>query len=209
MIDLSREKILFKLIFLTITIVFFESCLTIESDIILNSTGTGSMDIIYTLDRGLEGISNLGSGDQIVPLNLSEEYIRSITDRTPGLEYSRYNTDITDSSYIVSVKFNFDNITTLNAILPDENKISIIQEGDENIFSQTIVSGIDKDISPETLSIFKDIFSDHYFKLTIKVPGEIIAIENGTIENGNIGVYSHKFIDVISNGELENWTVRW
>ena len=161
------------------------------------------------MDRGLEGISNLESEDQIVPLNLSEDYIKNITDRTQGLEYSAYSTSKTDKSYIVSVHFNFDSIEALNAILPDDNNISITQKGDENIFTQNIINGINNKISPETLDIFKDLFSDHYFKLTIKVPGEIISIDNGIIESGNTGVYNHKFIDVISSGKLENWTVRW
>ncbi|MGL1894127.1 MAG: hypothetical protein OCD02_21035 [Spirochaetaceae bacterium] len=175
----------------------------------LNSNGSGEIDINYILDQGLKGISSLGSDDDIVPLNLSEDYIREISANRDDIRYKNYVITEDESFYNVSVTFEFDSIEALNSVLPKENAISIKKEGNETVLFQNLISDSSEELNSETLGIFKDIFADHSVTFKIKTPSEIIKVENGSKIGTNIAIYQESFIDVISTTEKKSWSIRW
>ncbi len=211
MFNLSREKfILLKRLVIILTImVFLSSCLTIESNLKLNANGSGNIHISYIMDKGLKGISTLGSQDEIVPLNLSEEYISEITNNNEDITYKDYKISEDEIYYRVDVTFEFETIEALNSVFPEENSVKIERIGNETVFTQVIVGKSDEALSTETREIFKDIFKDHSFTLKVRVPGDIISIENGIKSENRLAIYQESFIDVINNPSLNSWSIRW
>lgn len=192
-----------------IILILFTSCLTLESDMKLNSNGSGNITLTYIIDKELQGISNLGNEDNIVPLNLSEQYIQQVIGIRNDIKYRNYNIDDNSVNYQIKVTFDFESIEALNSILPDENKISILKEGNETVLSQGIVSLTNESINDETLKIFRDLYKDHYFKMVVRVPNDIIEVKQGLKTEERVAVYKESFIDVISSGDKKNWSIRW
>lgn len=209
MINLSREK--FNLILksiLVIAIVLLSSCLTLESHLSVNQNGSGSISFIYTLDKALNNISNLGEKDDIVPLNLSEEYIGSITTNNPGLKYSNYSTKEDEKNLYISVDFEFETIDDLNKLLPVENKIVISKKNNETTFSQTLVEETEE-INSESMDIYRDLFKEHSVLLTVNTPENIINVEGGIKKSNKVAVYQSSIVDILENGNSIKWDISW
>lgn len=200
---------LIKYFSIILIIIFFNSCLTINSEMKINSNGSGTININYKLERGLVGISTLGSDDEIVPIDLSEDKIVQLIGGRDDIVYENYSLKENDNDYIVNVTFLFDNIDALNSILPVENAVSLIREGSETIFTQGIVAETNEDINEVTLEILEDIYKDHSFSLEVKVPSDIIAVLNGNKIETRTALYSEKFLDIISSNDKKVWSIRW
>ncbi len=210
MLILSRENIeLLKFPILLFVLFLFSSCLTIESDMKLNSNGSGQIKISYIMDLGLRGISTLDSDDEIVPLNLSEEYISGIVNSRDDVAYRDYNISSDERYYRVNVTILFESIDGLNSILPKDNAVSITRVGNETVFSQVLFDSADGELSDDSLDIYKDIFKDHYFRLKVSVPYDIIIVDNGVKSDNRVAVYQESFIDVISGSNKKEWNIRW
>lgn len=188
---------------------FLSSCLTINSDLRINSNRSGSLNIVYSIDKTLKGISNLGNDDEIVPLNLSEEYIQEIIGDRTDIKYVKYQTSEDDLYYTVDVTFEFESIDALNSVLPTENAIIINKEGSETLFSQGVVTATNEIINNETMEIFKDIYGDHYFKMIVRVPGNIIDVRQGHKQEDRVAEFNKKFIDIIATSDDLSWSIRW
>ncbi len=210
MLILSREKFrLSKIPIVLFTVFILSSCLTIESDMKINSNGSGNMKISYIMDKGLKGISTLGESDDDVPLNLSEEYISEITSSREDVYYKDYKISLDETYYRVEVIIVFETIEGLNSILPEENAVSINRIGGETVFSQMLFDASKGELSNESLEIYKDIFKDHYFRLKVVVPGDIINVDNGIESANRVAVYQESFIDIISGNNKKDWSIRW
>ncbi len=189
--------------------IYLSSCLTINSDLRINSNRSGSLNIVYSIDKTLKDISNLGKDDEIIPLNLSEEYIQEIIGERTDIKYVKYQTSEDDLYYTVDVTFEFESIEALNSVLPSENAISINKNGSVTIFSQGVVTATDEVINNETMEIFKDIYGDHYFKMIVRVPGDIISVNQGTKQEERVAEFNKKFIDIIATSDDLSWSIRW
>lgn len=205
---LSYGKAIYIISLITL-ILFLNSCLTINSKMKINSNGSGSITIKYSMDSSLNGISSLGSDDDIVPLNLSEEYIVQIIGLRNDIVYKNYRITEDGNYYIVEVTFLFDNIDALNSILPKENAIILERNGNNTIFKQGIVSSTDEEIHSESLDILKDIYKDHSFTFEVKVPSDIIEVDHGEKIGSRIALYKENFLDVITSPDKKEWSIRW
>lgn len=203
MLNLSREIIKIAAIML------LTSCLTINSDLEINKNGGGSLKMVYSLDKGLNDISNLEDEDNIVPLNLSENYIKEVIAGREDISYRDYHITYEKDLYNISVTFDFDTIEGLNSILPDDNRITIENSGDSTIFTQIIVKSAEDEITEDSAKIFKDIFKEHTFSLRVKTPEEIKDVSNGSIVSKRVAIYSESFIDIVTDPEKKLWTIRW
>jgi len=213
MIFLSSRitKSFFKII-LTTVVLFFSSCLTIESELTINSNGSGSMKIKYIMDSGLKGVSEVGSDDDVVPLNLSESYIKNIIDKRDDISYTNYNITEDMKYYRVDVTFNFTNIDALNSIFPAESRIDLKSDENGTIFTQQLIEESDKVISDETIELFKELFKDNYFKLILNTPSDIISVDkvdNVTKIGKRTAQFEDSFMNVLLQKERSSWSVRW
>lgn len=209
MLNLSREKLKIKNLLVLLTVLFLSSCLSIDSDLRLNSDGSGSIKIYYTLDKSLQGISNLGSDDSIVPLNLSREYIEEVISGRSDISYSGYKTSQDESEYSVEVTFFFDSIDGLNSILPEDNRVSLTRSGKETVFNQVIVKSTKDEISSDSLEIFRDIFKEKTFSLTVHTPRDITNVDGGEISSKRVATYKENLLDIIQDSKKKSWTIRW
>lgn len=203
MVFLSSNK--FQIIILIILL--FSSCLTIESDMQLNRDGSGTINIVYFLDKTLKDIS-FYEGREIPPLNLSENYIRSLLGGREDIRYRDYKTSEDELNYIVDVTFDFDNVNALNSIFPEENAVSLDLGKNETLFSQGIYSE-SLSISDETQEIFKEIYGRNYFKFIVRVPKDIIGVDGGKKISDREAVFSESFLDIITASGSKSWSVRW
>lgn len=192
-----------------ITLILLNSCLTINSEMRINGNGSGSIAIEYILESGLNGISTLGSNNDIVPLNLSENHIIEMIGGRDDIVYKDYKTKEDINSYTVNVTFLFDNIEALNSILPEDNAVSLVREGNETVFRQGIITKTDDKINDISLEILQDIYKEHTFTIEVRVPSEIIDVENGNKVESRKAVYSEKFLDIITSADKKEWSIRW
>lgn len=211
MLNLSRKKSrnIGRTLLLISVILLLNSCLTIETDMKINSNGSGTMAINYTLDKGLKDISNLDTDDNIVPLNLNVEYLEEVTSKRDDVTYRNYKITEGDDYYNIEVVIVFETIEGLNSILPEDNSVIVEKKGSETLFTQVIADESEADISEESLKIFKDIFKDHYFTLKVNVPSDIRSVENGIEVSDRVAVYQESFVDLISSNDKRSWSVRW
>ena len=92
----------YRLVAIFLSVVFLTSCLTINSDLKINNDGSGTLSIAYTLDKTLNEISNF-SDNNIIPLNLSEEYIQSIIGNRNDISYRNYRAYEDEEFYNIDV----------------------------------------------------------------------------------------------------------
>lgn len=206
--NLSLRNVI-NMLFIFITFAFLNSCLTINSNMKLNSNGSGTITIQYTLERGLSGIANLGSDYEIVPLNLSEEFIIQMIGGRDDIEYKDYKISEDNRYYTVQVTFLFDNIDALNRILPEDNAVVLLREGSETIFKQGVVTQTDEEINDDSLEILKDIYKDHTFTFEVKVPGDIIDVDQGKKIDSRVALYHENFLEIITSNNKKEWSIRW
>lgn len=209
MMNLSREK--FNLILkstIAVSIMMLSSCLTIESNLNLNKNGSGSISFVYTLDKALNTISNLGENDTIVPLNLSENYISSLAIDNPGLRYSNYTSKEDEKNLYISVDFDFETIDDLNKLLPTENKVTISKKGNETLFNQTLVNE-SEEINSESMEIYRDLFREHSVLLTVNTPENIISVDGGIKKSNRVAVYQSSIVDILADNKNIKWGISW
>lgn len=207
--NLSRDFLNFKKLFFFFTALLLTSCLTVNSELELKNNGSGTLKMSYTLDKSLNGISNLDSEEDIVPLNLSEDYINGIVNLRDDISYRDYNISEDELNYIVDVTFDFDTIDGLNSMLPEDNRVVITNVGKDTVFKQVIVKQATDEITSENMEIFRDIFKRHSFSLKVKTPKDIIKVDNGVEVSKRVAIYQESFIDVISDPNKKEWSIRW
>lgn len=207
MFFLSNTK--YKILLIVIVSIFLSSCLTINSNLSINSNSSGTMNIVYSMSKTLKGISNLGNNTEIVPLNLSEEYIQGIIGNRTDIRYVKYRTSEDDKYFIVDITFEFDTIEALNIVLPAENAISLVKDGNDTLFSQGIITLSDDNINNETLELFRDLYKDNYFTMNVTVPRSIISVNQGFKEADRVAVFNEKVIDLLETNSEMSWSIRW
>jgi hypothetical protein len=209
MINLSRLFFKNNIVYILVLVFLLSSCLTINTDMKLNSNGSGTVKISYKLDKGLSGISNLDSNNDIAPLNLSEDYIKEITQNRDDIVYKDYSLVDDEFFVVIDVTFVFESIDALNSIFPEENGITIYRDGNETVFEQTIVESSTEVLTDETLEIFNDIFSDHLITFNVEVPSEIVSVKNGFKTDKRLATYNESLLDIITTSDEKNWSIRW
>ncbi len=196
-------------VFTVFIVLFLNSCLTIEYDLKLNSNGSGSLSISYFLDKQLQGISSIGNDDDIVPLNLSEDYLSEVIGARSDIFYQNYRVSEDEFSYNIFVTFVFDSVEALNAVLPEENRIELTRVNGETTFRQTVMKDKSGEIDNETLSILNDIFKEHYFKFILRTPGTVKKTFQSELIEDRVTEYNEKFMDILIDDNKKEWSVIW
>ncbi|MBN2834579.1 MAG: hypothetical protein JXR48_06390 [Candidatus Delongbacteria bacterium] len=176
---------------------------------VINKNGGGSFTIKYILDKGLQDISTQSEKDSVIPLNLSEDYLKEVILNRDDISYDNYIILEENDRTVISVRFSFKSIEGLNSILPEDNRISLERDGRSTILKQGLTNGKQYDINSESLEILQEIFRDHYFKMRITTPENITSINLGVLLNEKSTEYRVDLIDLLLNPEKNNWIVRW
>jgi len=201
----AEKKIL--IIFLTVIVLTFNSCLGLSMDIQLNSGGSGKLFIEYKISKMLGNIGSLDGNENWLTIPVGENDWRRTLARIDGASLSSFSMSETGQDNIIKVIVDYDNLKTLLMIIDPEGKYSSADirnnSGQFNIvFKNSDLSryNIDQNMIP----LINSMFEGYNFSVSFIAPvNSRFSITNG--EGRNLILPSSA--QVVQSGRKTSFTV--
>lgn len=91
----------------------FSSCLGIESGIVINNDGSGTIDLVYTVSNDLNSLGEQDGNISQPPVPISKSDFEKTVSRIEGLSLKSYKSETAETNTLVTVKLDFDNLESL------------------------------------------------------------------------------------------------
>ena len=201
----TRIVKIFSIIFIPF---FLFSCINIETEITFRQNLSGEISIKYSISKAAINIGKIDKEDNFLPLPIEEQKFREIAANTNGLTFISYRQEETEGELFINVKYGFNNIDALNAIVSNSNdkKVEVQRRGDRTYYTHRISNN--KPINEETLDLAKALFPDRYVSVKIIAPQNIRTVSSGDI-TGNSAQVKYSLTQLLSNKENTTWEVSW
>lgn len=201
--------------FLTaIVVILFSlvSCIDIDTEITFNDNASGFIVINYSVSKSMLNTGNLDSDNSFLPLPLEEQQYIELANRTEGLSLVSFDKKEEGDEILISAKFDFVNIDTLNAAIFSstqvaDRKINLEKKGSSWHYSQKMVDGNAK-IDSESLLLASALFSDRYIKIKLNAPSPVTSINVGNADKNSAEVF-YTVPDLLASTEPVTWEVVW
>lgn len=210
MLNLSKKKNnILKAAFLGSLIMVLTSCLTITSEIVLDSDGKGTVAMTYRISKLFTDMGTSGTDKKAVPLNFKKEDFENITRANEDLTLVSYEESEDTRDVIVTVVLAFDSINAFNRYFAQNGALTMEKEGDDTVLTQVLLDAGQPVPSEESMQMMETLFQDRYFEFKIKVPGTIKEVQGGTASAPDEALFKETFTDFMRDTSKRSWSVRW
>jgi hypothetical protein len=209
--NLSVRRICFALAVLFAA--FLAGCINYEEKIELNSNGSGTMVMHYSLSQQLSAMMAMGgqsteNKDQQFPFKLKEEEVRADL-KAKGVTVKKFETKTENDQQHFYVTIAFDKITDLNQTKTfKEMPFDWKQEGGTSHFTQTLKGKKEKGASAGDQmgkQMAQAMIGNAEFKFQVKLPSKALPPPqtNGTIaEDGKTVTWKYPLLEVSENEKV-------
>jgi hypothetical protein len=179
-----RKRILSRLAAGALTICCFvlSSCFGLESDIVINSDGSGTACFQYRISRQLDDMGRQGGDADNPTANTDEEAWRKTVSGLSGLSLVSYKSRYDDKDHIVTVNLKYDKLETLAALMGGkQNAMTLSKAGKQEIIFWKL--GLPKTDQQDSslLNLVQDQFKGYMFSGTFTVPNSAsLSLVDGT-----------------------------
>lgn len=202
---MGNKSILFLLVLFAPLV--FVSCLTIESEITLNTDESGIAVFQYNLTTLALDINRTDSDSKILPFPILRDEYETSARNVEGISVTNYNLSDNGSRYLINSDIVFESLQSLS----DFTGLSLISETLGNNTLLTIIvyetSG-ENMISEQSLSLVKEKFSKEFFSFKITIPGEIVRVEGATF-SGSTVTYKINIEELLNRSETVQFSVEY
>lgn len=188
------------------------SCIGMESNIRLNSNGSGILIFKYRLSLIF---LNMGKTDEEsitteAPLPTSEENFKKSLEGVDGLRLKSIQQEETERDLIITAEIEFDSVDALaQSSMFDDRPISLVKEGQNYIFTQLITNGSET-LDENNMEMLEAMFQGYELSFSITAPKRIKTSNIGDISADRRTVtYSLSISELIKIKEKTELIVKW
>ena len=205
-----KPEFIIKTLLVSALVSLFTSCIGIETVIQLKNENSGEVSIKYMVSKMVLNTAGIDEDNSFLPLPVDEKDFAEKADGNDNLRLISYKKEENDEQLFINVKYAFDDISGLNAIMSnsDGENITVSKKINSTVFIQKLYNGNGGKIDQETLDVISDLFSNYPVKITLIAPSDIKETNMGTFSN-NKSELSMTLPEVLSSEEPVVMEIIW
>ena len=195
---------------LLVVLCLVSSCIGVETEITFREDGTGGVVLTYRISRVMANVGTV-EGDELIPLPVTEQDFRRSVESVAGLRLRRVTQSQDERDIFVKAEMDFDDIAAFSRIesFTDMPASLVVSDG-RSVFSQVITSGLEQEVSEDSLELVSLFFDDYEIAFKVNAPGQIASHSMGELsENRRTVVYRVSVVDLLTTPERRVLTVSW
>ncbi len=150
------------------------SCISIDTEITINSNGSGEAELIYRVSQMIAQMGRMNTEDSDLPLPLTRENFQASVNAVEGLSLDSFSTSEDEEFVIIRAALSFDSIEDLNQFYQySEPMFSIEEDGDLSRYTQIISWGNEETLTEENREFINTFFEDYTLSFVVNVPEDI------------------------------------
>lgn len=198
----------FSILAITVTVIFLNSCLSLDTDVRLRKDG--SVDALLTYRIAPEA-ADFGRGfgaDEAWPLPLSEKDFKQQSMRIPEVELIKYRVRISsDGIEQIEVKLKAESMDALARYLDIDMTVS--KTGDSGTLVMKIpVADEYANVEDELRGVLDDVAGTSVFSFSFRPPSSPVTLNTGLIENRKATI-EFSLTDLLYGNVPDSWEVSW
>jgi hypothetical protein len=200
---LSRRAVL-RMAGVVLVFASLAGCLSTETSVSLRANGSGTIDLVYRIDRQAWEIGVFDESDVARPIPVTHQEFEDAALRIDGLRLRSHRISLGDDLVTVTARLDFDDPATLQRFLGADT-LDVRLEADGGYWRQTVAGGqgvAGAGALAQSLSMYS-------MRFALDPPRSIIST-NGELARGTASAtYALSLADVVTATEPVVWEVRW
>ncbi|MEW5817582.1 MAG: hypothetical protein AB1798_19555 [Spirochaetota bacterium] len=190
-------------------LLLFSSCIGIEASIILDSGGSGKIELSYQISQLVMNLGKLEKEDNFVPLPVSQADFAKTVEKIEGLSVNQVGVIENEDNVIVTASLNFKTMSALSALLSLEGKNSVtLSDSNGNSIFRYQIAVADQAPSEDSLRMAEVFFEGYKLAFTLKTPRQIAKTNIGNVDpDGRTVHFSISMVELIQLKDGLTWEV--
>lgn len=192
---------------LCLSLSLFVSCLSLETDLSINSDGSGKAEFRYNLSTLALDISKIDGEKEILPFPITIDEFEQSALNIGGISISEYNMTDDGSRYYITSEIQFSSLEQLS--LFTGIKFQIEQSGINTLMTIIVFEpSLVDPVSEQTLDIVRDKFPEEFCSFQITIPGDIIRVEGATFSGSDVS-FKINIGELLSRTDVVKFSVEY
>ncbi|MFW6289186.1 MAG: hypothetical protein ACOC2Q_05340 [Spirochaetota bacterium] len=192
------------ILLVTITAALLSGCLSTDTAITLREDGSGSIELVYTIDRSAWETGVFDDSDLARPVPVTRHEFEEAALLIEGLMLRSHRTSETDESVVVSARLDFASVDDLRRFLGSE---SLEVDPEAGLWHQTIAQGRGSG-SPQAQSLAESL-AGYELRFRLDPPRSVRSTNGEVIDAGAAAAFALPFAQIVETREPIEWEVRW
>lgn len=200
-----------KTITLIVPVLFLlSSCLGIESRMVMNRDGSGTLTLNYKISRMIKDMELQNGEGGMLPLPVSEEDFRRTAERTQGVRLLSVKQSEDEENISIEARLEFDAVEALNGLsAPGQMQLSYEAAGGTQKLRQ-VLSAAAGEVTPETVEMLETLFAGYELSFLIETQTPIKRHSLGVLsEDGKQLTYGVTIPELYSSRQDILLEVEW
>jgi hypothetical protein len=167
-----------KLLWLPVILITFNSCIGVSTDILMRRDGSGTIVMEYRYSRMLETIGRLDGNEkwQVIPVGRAD-WDRTLA-RLPGMKLVSFSARERENDLINNITLEFKNAAALTAFLDSSGRRASFNGA--NQLNVILNEGPSSAINPDLMELMKQTSAGYRFKISFSAEGNsTMTVSNG------------------------------
>ncbi|MFP3089249.1 hypothetical protein LQZ21_02860 [Treponema sp. TIM-1] len=175
----------------SLVMVFFSSCIGINTNITIRQNGAGTLDLEYRISRIAESLGKLDGNERWLTLPVGRADFERTISRIDGLKLTAFSAREDEKDRVVTVKVDFSNPDALTGFLDAlGQRTRLTREEDKYRLSLTLGGGVQSQ-DPELLELTQAVFLGYTLEFGIALPRDTVLTlvdeEGGKLDTPPVG----------------------
>ncbi len=176
---------LLKSFTMCLSLLLLVACLTLETNLSIESNGSGRAEFRYNLSTLALDISKIDEDKDILPFPITINDFTQSALPASGISILEYNMTDDGSRYYINSEVEFSSLEQLSLFTGIEFQI---EENGSNTLMTVIVFEPSQSapVSEKTLNILRNKFPADFCSFQIGIPGDILRVEGATFSGSDV-----------------------
>lgn len=179
-------------------------CLSTDTAIELEADGSGSIELVYTIDRDAWETGVFDDSDLARPVPVTRHEFEEAELLVEGLTLRSHRTSEVDESVVVTARLDFASIDALRRFLGTD---SLEVDLDTGLWRQTIARGEGSD-TPEARSLAESL-AGYELRFRLDPPRAVTTTNGEVAANAQGATFTVPFGQIVTARNEIAWEVRW
>ncbi len=187
-----------------VNIALLSGCLSTDTAITLKDNGSGSIELVYTIDRAAWETGVFDDSDLARPIPVTRHEFDDAALLIEGLTLRSHRTTETDESVVVAARLDFASVDDLRRFLGVD---SLEVDVDAGLWRQTIAPGDGTD-SPQSQSLAGSL-DGYELRFRLDPPRPVTSTNGEVVDGGGEATFTASFARILTAQDALVWEVRW
>lgn len=194
--------------------IFLASCLGVETDVKVSSSGSGTLVARYTLSEELVSFGEVEANKGTLPVPLSREDIEASLAGRSGLSLKRWSRSKSGNDTIIESEIAFASLDALSSYLDPSGKLARVgSESGANRLEFSLGDNLPA-LDAQMKAIAGEAFKPYRFKFTIELPSVPSAAHSSVPEirasiEGKKAIFEGAMSDIVAVPEAPSLSLAW